>query len=397
LATNRKTGGVIYGIGMHPNNMAFVYAPMEMFQTSAPATAIINPRYLYYNLGFWGFIQISGHQIIAGEVVDHDDRVDLRPSATDISIGMTNIARGGLGIRAAGAKGTPGYKNAMQISDSLFNSPKGLALDKTTGVDGKYTRPTLFVADSGNNCIRMISVTVSNANGKTANPLSVTYGVSTLTGSNWKGYDFNKNQALESIPGYRDGDFSEALFNSPNPAGPLFNNPTGLDFDSKGVLYVADTGNNAIRRIVIDQATVNLQTNLKYTGTVSTLRIEPAVQNPVGVLFHKDYLYVCDNSTIRKIDVLWTGASKVIATGLNQPYGMVFKGTNLLFSDADGVKILVNAGPVIRPAPFASGANNRPLAMMEYRGNIVVGLTDSNAVQISGKNCTCFPDIAGNC
>jgi hypothetical protein len=370
---------------MHPNNMAFVYAPMQMFDTSAPRAA---SRYFYYPYGFWGFIQISGHQIIAMEVVDHNGK-EMRPQPTDISIGIRSPAIGGLGIRAAGAKDTPGYKNAMQISDSLFNTPKGLALDKTT-VGGKYTRPTLFVADTGNNCIRMISVTVSGANGKTANPLSVTVGVSTLTGSNWKGYDFNKNQALESIYGYRDGDFREALFDK----------PTGLDFDSKGVLYVADTGNNAIRRIVIDQATVNLQTNLEYTGTVSTLRIDtqPPLYNPVGVLFHKDYLYVCDNSTIRKIDVLWTGASKVIATGLNQPFGMVFKGTNLLFSDADGVKIMVNAGPIIRPAPFASGANNRPLAMMEYRGNIVVGLKDARAVQIlGGQNCTCFPDIAGNC
>ena len=383
-ATNRKTYGDLYQIKMYPNNTAFVYAPMEMFEVNAPITALIGGRYLYYAYGFWGFIQISGHQIIAREVVDHG-KDEMRSFPTDISIGLSP-ARGGLGERAAGVKDTPGYKNAMQISESLFNSPKGLALDKTT-VGDKYTRPTLFVADSGNNCIRMISVTVSDKNGKTANPLSVTIGVSTLTGSNWKGYDFNKNQAMESKPGYRDGDFSQALFN----------NPTGLDFDSKGALYVADTGNNLIRKIVIDQATVNLQTNLKYTGTVSTLRIEPALQNPVGVLFYKDYLYVCDNSTIRKIDVLWTGASKVIATGLNQPYGMVFKGKNLLFSDADGVKIMVNAGPKIYLAPFASEANNRPLAMMEYRGNIVVGLKDTLAVQISGKDCTCFPDIPGNC
>jgi len=395
LATNRKTD-ITWTIGMHPNNMAFVYAPMQMFETSAPQISI-GGKYLFYNLGFWGFIQISGHQIIACEVVDHVN-YNMVPSSSDISIGISSVARGGLGIRAAGVKGTPGYKNAMQISDSLFNTPKGLALDKTTDkLTGKYTRPTLFVADSGNHCIRMISVTVSGANGKTANPgpLPVTIGVSTLTGSNWKGYNFNKNQALESIPGYRDGDFSQALFD----------NPTGLDFDSKGVLYVADTNNNAIRRIVIDQATVNLQTTrpyLDYTGTVSTLRIdsepsEPPLYKPIGVLFHKDYLYVCDHSTIRKIDVLYTGVSKIIAKGLNQPFGMVFKGTNLLFSDADGVKIMVNAGPIIRPAPFAS-FRNRPLAMMEYRGNIVVGLEKAEAVQISGnQNCTCFPDIAGNC
>ena len=379
-ATNSRTDQM-YQIKMYPNNTAFVYAPMEMFEVNAPFDIYGGQvNYWWYVWGFWGFIQISGHQIIAREVVEYNSR-NNRP-ALDKCVGIS------LGERAAGVKDYPGYRNAVEIRSSLFNAPKGLALDKTK-VGGKYTRPTLFVADSGNNCIRMISVTITDAGGTQTSPLPGTVGVSTLTGSNWSGIlQFGKD--LPSIPGNVNGNLSEALFN----------NPTGLDFDSNGVLYVADTGNNVIRKIVINQATVNLQTNRVYTGTVSTLKIEPALVAPVGVLFYNGFLYVCDDSTIRKIDVLNTQLSKPIATGLYQPYGMVFKGKNLLFSDAYGVKILVNAGqmpPIIRPAPFASEANNRPLAMMEYRGNIVVGLKDTLAVQISGKDCTCFPDIEGNC
>lgn len=400
LCTNGDRGplGPI-AINMFPSTPAFAYAPKEMFESSAPRDS----RYKFYIYGFWGFIQIYDHAIIAMENVYYNS---LSPNpAIDIRVNRT-----------AGNPNLSGYRNAVKLQDALFNEPKGLALDKTIGTTSLgnrgYTRPTLFVADSGNHCIRMISVTVSPFYGPNVPPENGTVMVSTLTGSKFTGFskDLGK-QYYDAVVGYKDGNFSEALFNS----------PTGLDFDSNGVLYVADTGNNAIRKIVIDQPEVNLQFKLDYTGKVSTL-IPPefGLYSPTGVLFHAGYLYVCDRYTIYKIDVLNTNTVpyptvQIIAGGFPLPpgrivpefqdaYGMVFSGKNLLFSDKYGVKILVNAGQmpsVIRPAPLASfPAANRPLAMLEYpknSGNIVVGLHNSLPVQISGKNCTCFPDILGNC
>lgn len=53
--------------------------------------------------------------------------------------------------------------------------------------------------------------------------------------------------------GYKDGKIEDALFN----------NPTALDIDEKDNIYVADTGNNAIRKITPD-------------GVVSTIYKEPS-------------------------------------------------------------------------------------------------------------------------
>jgi hypothetical protein len=386
LCTNGDRGtGQQISINMFPSvNTGYIYAPKEMFEVSAPV-GTYGPQFYIY--GFWGFIQIYDHAIVAMENVSYNSLspnpvVDKRVNAT------------------AGRYNDPGYTNAIKIESARFNAPKGLALDKTigptmAGVGNGYTRPTLFVADSSNHCIRMISVTITPFYGPNANPKEGIIGVSTLTGSNFPGPGINpsgpKTQILYATAGYKDGNFSQALFN----------NPIGLDFDSNGVLYVADNGNNVIRKIVIDQPEVNMQYKLDYTGTVTTLKV-PELVAPTGVLFYNGFLYVCDRSTIRKIDVLNTQAVKIIASELNQPYGMVFSGKNLLFSDVSGVKILVNAGqmpPVIRPAPYASfSPSQRPQALMEYQGNIVVGLKGSYPVQISGgQNCTCYLDIPGNC
>ena len=408
---NRATGERAF-INMFPStNTGFIYAPKEMFESSAPVGSY---GYQFYVYGFWGFIQIYDHAIIAMDNVSYNSKSNN--PAVDQRVNRT-----------AGVWDKPGYTNAVKLQDARFNGPKGLALDKTVGYPtwrgaGKegYTRPTLFVADHFNHCIRMISVTVAPWPGGTPVHTSIT---TTLTGSLFTGFNGPQKQDFYVNSGYKDGNFRVALFNS----------PTGLDFDSNGALYVADTENNAIRKIVIKEAEVNLQYNLDYTGTVTTLQVPgfPGLQSPTGVLFHNGFLYVCDSYTIYKIDVLNPKPNpkfdpssnvlipeihdvQVIAGGyrlppppdqdlsqVQNPYGMVFKGNNLLFSDATGVKILVNAGqmpPVIRPAPLASfPAANRAQALMEYQGNIVVGLKDTLAVQISGKDCTCFPDIPGNC
>lgn len=369
ITTNPPLTMGMYPVPMKISNTAYAHAPQEMYSffTEQPY------------VGVWGFIQTSGHQVFAQ----------------------------GIMRKYVGVENDAGYRNSelyYEIEDerwrnqfSMFNNPQGLAVCKTATEEGKYRRPIIFVADTGNHCIRMINVTI-NWNGQGTYNAGQTLLTSTLTGSNWgeakASYQYPYiGTNLSSKSGFMDGNLDVALFDG----------PTGLDFDNKGVLYVADTGNNKLRKIVIDQADINIANKNLYpftniTGTVSTLDVGD-LNAPRGVLFHMGKLYVSDNSTIRVLDLAPTVPTvTIIARGLNKPYGLAFSGNNLLFSDEQGVKILVNGGSdAARPVPAANFEGKKPLALMAYEGNIVVGLKDATAVQISGKNCTCFPHITNNC
>lgn len=132
---------------------------------------------------------------------------------------IRRISPDGLVTTAAG-HGLPGSKDAKGPLAS-FNAPQDVA----AAADG-----SIYVADTRNHLIRRIApdgnVTTLNA----APSRSVTVGGGTLPAG-----------------GYRDGPL----------AGALFNEPAGLALDSKGNLYVSDSGNGLIRYIDFGSGTVN--------------------------------------------------------------------------------------------------------------------------------------------
>lgn len=173
----------------------------------------------------------------------------------------------------AGTAGTAGSSNVAPVS---FNSPMGIATDASDN---------LYVADFGNHIIRKItSAGVVSTLAGTAAPLTV-------------------------------GSFADAT-----GAAAGFSAPQGLAADAAGNLYVADTNNNVIRKIVI------------ATGVVTTLAGSPPAMlpmggsadgttgatssfvGPVGIATDGTNLYVSDsgNNTIRKI-VIATGATTTLA------------------------------------------------------------------------------------
>lgn len=101
----------------------------------------------------------------------------------------------------AGTAGLSGSANGNGAT-ARFNLPTGLAIDGTGNV---------YVSDTTNNLIRKITATGD---------------VTTLAG-------------LDGVSGSQDGTGGTAFFNHPN----------GLTIDSAGNLYVADTGNSVIRKI----------------------------------------------------------------------------------------------------------------------------------------------------
>lgn len=129
------------------------------------------------------------------------------PSAKDVAAAATTAAGRGTPrhwrarVTTVAGDGLPGASNGSG-RQTRFADPFGVVLDKAGN---------LYVADGGdNNSIRKISVD----------------GVGTTF-------------AGGSVEGYADGPGTAAAFNT----------PSGLAIDGAGNLYVADTGNNAIRKI----------------------------------------------------------------------------------------------------------------------------------------------------
>jgi sugar lactone lactonase YvrE len=165
--------------------------------------------------------------------------------------------------------GTPGYADAIGTA-ARFNGPVGIAVDHTG---------MLYVADTYNDRIRRIAPDGS---------------VSTVAGS--------------GKPGMADG----------LAAGAAFDTPTAIAVAADGTLYVADTGNDAIRKIGKD-------------GLVSTFAAppeherRPILRRPAGLALARDgYLYVAAGSGGRILQVAPDGGYRALGhadSALKPDYG----------------------------------------------------------------------------
>jgi DNA-binding beta-propeller fold protein YncE len=162
--------------------------------------------------------------------------------------------------------GTPGYVNGYRTS-ARFNHPTTATWDASGN---------MFVSDSGNHAIRKID---SSGN------------VTTFAGS--------------GNPGFVNGQGGAARFS--NPVSVVFN-------PADNYLYVTDTGNNSIRRI---DASGNVTTyaGALQGGLVNGTLSQARFQCPMGVVFDSGFMYVADtmNNAIRRIDM----SQGIVSTYIN--------------------------------------------------------------------------------
>jgi sugar lactone lactonase YvrE len=196
--------------------------------------------------------------------------------------------------------GSPGVAGNLDGAGGAaqFNGPAGLGLDAATN---------LYVADSGNNTIRVIS------------PAGV---VKTLAGS-----------AL-GASGFADG-FGGAA---------LFNNPVGVRVDRSGNVYVADYLNSEIRRISPDGRVTTLAGATGIAAAADGAGQAATFGGPADICVDgAGNVYVADsgNSTIRKG---WASAPAISSQGL----GLAGGAMSFQVSGAQGQLVVVQASADLR-------------------------------------------------
>ncbi|MDQ3686253.1 MAG: NHL repeat-containing protein [Acidobacteriota bacterium] len=166
--------------------------------------------------------------------------------------------------------GVAGHADGAAES-AQFNAPIGVAVDRDDNV---------FVADTYNDRIRKITT-----DGQ----------VTTLAGG--------------AKPGYADGPAQDALFDT----------PCGVAVNAVGEIFVADTGNNLIRKLTKDGQVVTLHVSAPGAGEAQ------AFDAPTGlVVTHDNFIYVSESNRGRVVQIAPDNTVRLIA------------GAGRGFADGDG-------------------------------------------------------------
>ena len=261
-------------------------------------------------------------------------------SATSGLIGPFGITTDGTNLYVA----DPGTSTIVQIviatgavttiagTSAAFNSPLGITTDGTN----------LYVADTGNNIIKKIVIST-----KAVTTLSTTSGFSSPVGITTDGTNLyvadTGNSTIQQVviatgavttiagtagtPGSADGTGTAASFSGPQ----------GITTDGLN-LYVADSSNNTIRKIVL--ATKEVTTIAGTAGVIGSADGTGAAASfntPSGVSTDGTNLYVADsvNNSIRKV-VITTGVVTTVpgtSTVFLTPAETTTDGTSLYVAD----------------------------------------------------------------
>ena len=192
--------------------------------------------------------------------------------------------------------GSPGGSGNVDGSNARFNYPKSVAVD-SAGI--------VYVADTGNNTIRKLVFS------------GTTCTVSTLAGT-------------PGITGTADGTAGAAQFN----------NPGGIAVDTSGNVYVADSGNNTIRKVTNTGVVTTLAGSPGQNGNVDGTGAGAQFGYPLGIAVDNSFnVYVTDafNHTIRKVT---SGGTVTTLAGCPNTWGFTDgTGSGALFNAPAGVAV----------------------------------------------------------
>ncbi len=278
-------------------------------------------------------------------------------------------------IQSVVGNGTAGYSGDTGTGTAAeLNSPTGVCVDAS----GNF-----YIADSANNVIR--KVTQSDQ-------------ITTVAGDNALGAGF----AGDTIA----------------PTLAQLNTPSAVALDSAGNLYIADTGNNRVRKVTLSASTPIITTYAGSGGTTFSGDGLPAtdasLSAPRGLAFDAaGNLYIADsgNHAIRKVTAATGLMSTVAGTGalgyngdnipatsaqLNYPLGVAFDTAgNMYIADSQNFRIRKVVNGVIstiagtgQPGYGGDGLysvqslfNFPSSVVVDSSGNVFVGDSGNNVIR----------------
>jgi len=360
----------------------------------------------------------------------------ISAASTQLSFFSTNAVSGTLSISVNGkvttfptsiriislttstlaGSGSPGSDDGMGTA-ATFNQPWSCAY----GPDGY-----LYVADSYNNKIRKIKIdgTVSTvagtgAKGNTDGAGAITtfdtpYGIAVDNSGNIFVSDIGTDNIRKITPGGTVSTFAGSPTgrigsNDGNDTTASFHNPLGLVTDANGNVYVADGGNNSIRKITA-AGVVSTIAGTGFAGAANGSASTATFNAPLCLAIDgSGNLYVTEmnNYDIRKIDaggnvttIAGTGQAgssdgQGTSAAFNFPVGIVSDGQGNLFVTDNGygtIRMITSTGFVATVAGNGIGTStdgvgigsgfSNPLGMaIDPNGNLYVCDNASNKIR----------------
>jgi len=251
----------------------------------------------------------------------------------------------------AGTAGVSGLTTNASGTAAQFNYPTGIAID-SSGV--------LYVSDLQNNEIRKVSPSgaVTTPYGSLAGTAGSTNasGVSSLFSSPRDiAIDSSNNlyvadEGNNSIRKINTSSGSVGTYGA--SASPAFNDPKGVAVDSAGNVFVADYGNNTIRKIATNGTVTTVAGQTGVAGYMDGPGTLALFDGPIGIAVDSaDNLYVTEyyNEVIRKITsggVVSTLAGQTCVKGTVANVGLAGvagyqdgPGSQALFNVPRGIKV----------------------------------------------------------
>ena len=227
----------------------------------------------------------------------------------------TSIASGTYSKVSSYAGSSEGNVNDVNPLAAKFNAPMGMVMDASRN---------LYFADSYNHRIKKID--------------GVTGAVTQIAGQT------TPTPFLASDSGFNDGT---------GVGNARFDQPSGMTFDGQNAIYVADRGNNKIRKIVLSTGAVSTVAGGgtgSQSGYINATGTAARFLRPTDVVFRTEsgtsYLYVADagNHCIRKINLTTNavttfagsntaGSSEgnLTSARFNNPTGLAFSSSGILY------------------------------------------------------------------